>query len=186
MNNYMKVLFIKKRGKIMENKIKYIIIAIIAIVIIAGAILAVNMMLTSEDGSSPLADAGVIKTEYTMSFYGDNSEMRNPSSEADSFMSNQFMKEDMDNNTMDWLKGFDSNYVYISGPSSDYIMSRSDYNKLKSNIDTSELGWNDGNMTYYSVTFKADTGDIKPLGGGYKDVIQVSNVDFVSKELKSI
>lgn len=166
----------------MENKIKYIIIAVIAIIVIAGAIFAVNTLMADEDGNSPLADAGLVKSEYVINFYSDGSQSGSIKSNVETYRTNQFMKDEVNNDTIKWIESFDNNeYVYISGDTANFIMKRTDYDILKSQIDTSELSSGYDPIEYFKVTIRANMLETHSLGSGYKDVIHIENIDFVNK-----
>lgn len=160
---------------------KYIII-VIAVIVVIGAIFAINTLMTNEEGNSPLSDAGLVKSEYTIKFYSDNSQMGSIESNVETYKTNPYLKDDMNNETLKWIESFNNNeYVYISGDNANFIMKRSDYDLLKSNIDTSELSSGFDPIEYFKVTIKANMIETHNLGSGYKDVIYIDNIDFINK-----
>ncbi len=165
----------------MENKIKYVIIAIIAIIILVGVVFAVNMLMADDNGNTPLESSGVVKSEYKINFYSDGSQEGSIESEVDNLKTNPYLS-DINNETIKWIESFNNNeYVYISGDSANFIMKRTDYDTLNSKIDTSQLSSGYDPIEYYKVTIKANLVETHSLGSGYKDVIYIKNIDFVNK-----
>jgi hypothetical protein len=60
-------------------------------------------------------------------------------------------------------------------------MKKSDYDALKSKVDTSELSSGYNPREYFKVTIKSDIIETRSLGSGHNDVIHMENIDFVNK-----
>jgi len=158
----------------MEKKNNNIIIALIAVIVVIGGVVA--FVALSGDGGGSL---GLVKSEYTIRLYKDGSQAKSISSEVNKLRTNPYLKDEVDNDTVKWIESFNNNeYIYVSGAGNYHlIMKRSDYDTLKSQIDTSEL---DRFKEHIEATIKANMIETRSLGGGYKDIVYVNNVELTN------
>lgn len=144
----------------MENKIKYIIIAIIAIVIVGGILaftIGANMSTQSKT---------------TVELY--NNDQNSISSKINEIESPQSPYKDMvDNKTVEWLKSLDDSYVVLDGLNGFYVMKREEANKIPNDNDTSI-------MTL--VVIKGVVKETHNLGSGLPDYTLLDNVEFVNRK----
>lgn len=89
----------------MENKMKYIIIVAIVIIILMGVLFAINMLMTDDNGNNPLKNLGVVKSEYKINFYPDGSQEGSIESEVDNLKTNPYLS-DINNETIKWIGKF--------------------------------------------------------------------------------
>ena len=159
---------------------KKIIIGIIAlVVIVCGAIAYFTIA-----GTQQLEDAGLVKSEFVVNFYSDNSQVHSIESEIESFKTNPYLKDDVNNDTVKWIEGFGNNeYVYINCIGNyNLIIKRSDYDTLKSQIDTSGLA----DFDYYKAVIKANVVETHSLGSGFKDIVYIQNIELINTTKESI
>ena len=157
----------------MEKK-NIVIITIIAIIIVIGGV--VTFVSLSNDSTS-LKDIGLVKSEYLINFYSDGSQAESIESEVEKLKTNPYLKDEVNNDTVKWIEGFDNNeYVYIITTNKyNLLMKRSDYDALKSEINTSGLTHDE----FIVATIKANIVETHSLGsGGYKDVVYINNIEL--------
>ncbi|MGL6299173.1 MAG: hypothetical protein ACRC1M_08410 [Methanobacteriaceae archaeon] len=164
----------------MDKRNKYIMIGIIiTILIIVAGILVVT--LTGSKGTGTLEDIGLVKSEYTLKFFSDGSQAKSIKSNVNTYRTNPYLKDDIDNETVKWIESFDNNeYIYVIGDNANFIIKRSDYDNLKSKINTSELNSGFSPIEYFKVNIKANMIETHSLGGSYKDVFYIDKIDFVN------
>ena len=157
----------------MENKNKYIILIVVAIIIVAiiGAFAYINNTQLNDTGRSMSLDG---KTEFRVYAF-------EPSS-AESQI--ETMKEDYldfgyNNETIKWLEGF-SNYVLVDSDSANLLMTREEASKLPVVRD-----YGDYDTMYYNV-IKCEVVETHSMGSGLKDIILVKDVEFVSNHTEKI
>jgi hypothetical protein len=163
----------------MKNK-NIVIIVVLAIILIISGITAYLTL----GGGETLQSMGVVKSEYKIKFYSDDSQVKSIQSQIETYRTNTYLNDDVNNETVKWIESFDNNeYVMVSGGTGMYhlIMKRADYDTLKTNVDTSELSPGFSTIEYFLVTIKANMVETKSLGGGYRDIIYINNIDFVNK-----
>lgn len=144
----------------MENKVKYILIGIVAVVAVVGAI---GYFVLSETANPP--------TKTTIDLYN------NEQNSIDSLINTYKNNPNVDNETITWLESLDSSYVMLnvlSGGVNGYvIMKRDEANKIPNDNDTSVMT---------KVVIRGHIKDTHNLAGSYTDVALIENVEFVGRE----
>lgn len=166
----------------MENKIKYIIISFVAIIIVISGVLAFTLGGNQEiEALEPLENTGLVKSEYEIKFYSDGSQSKSIQSEVEKLRTNPHLKDEINNETIKWIESFDNNeYVVVSSDTVNFIMKRSDYDVLKSKINTSELSSSLDPIEYIKATINANMIETHNLGSGYKDVVYIDSIELVN------
>lgn len=150
----------------MEDKTKYIIIIIVAIIAIIGAVL----VLTNGGG-------GIVGGElasHEMLYFGGDKIGESPQSFYQTYI-NAAYSDEFDNNTMNFINGFDGNqYVVVDGSTEIYIMSITDANKLNDAVKDVPL------YKARYVDFKSKIKDTRSLGQNLQNVVVLEDVQNIT------